>query len=276
MKISGKVIVVTGAASGMGKLASQRYAQAGNKVVGLDMNEVGLKETRESNENISTKLMDITDYSAVEKVIKEIESEVGPIDRLVNCAGIMPLGTLNSQNVNLIHKIMEVNYSGTVNINKAVLPFMLSRGKGEIVNFASIAGHGPSISFGAYNAAKAAVVIWSEVLHHENKHTGIDVVCVCPPPVNTPLLNNAINVPKVLKSSPVVEPEFILDAMEKSLEKRQLFCFPGVTTKIAYVARRWMPNVIWSAIHRVEGKDFSRLETQPQAPGAKAEKKDVA
>ena len=64
-----KSIFVTGAASGMGKLATQRYAEAGNKVVGLDMNEVGLKETSDIHENISTKVMDITDYAAVEKII---------------------------------------------------------------------------------------------------------------------------------------------------------------------------------------------------------------
>ena len=269
MSLSGKIIVVTGAASGMGRLASQRYAKAGHRVVGLDLNEVGLKETSENFDSISTLLMDITDSKAVKKIIESIESEVGPIDRLVNCAGIMPLGTLNSQATDLIHKIMEVNYSGTVNINKAVLPFMVARGHGEIINFASIAAWAPTISFGAYNAAKAAVAIFSEVLHHENLHTGIKVCCVCPPPVNTPLLQNAINVPKILRGAPAVEPPFVLDAMEKSLAKGQVFCFPGFKTSLSFVARRFLPNLLWKVVHKVEGKDFSRLESQPSVPASK-------
>ena len=71
MSNKGHVVVVTGAASGMGRLAAERYAQAGKTVVGLDLNEVGLKETAETNNNISTKAVDITDYNAVEKAIKE-------------------------------------------------------------------------------------------------------------------------------------------------------------------------------------------------------------
>lgn len=276
MSNSGQVIVVTGAASGMGRLSAQRYAQAGNTVVGLDLNELGLKETAASNKNIATKVLDITDYEAVEKAVKAIEADFGAITRLINCAGIMPLGTLNSQAVGLIQKIMEVNYFGTVNINKAVLPFMLERGKGEIVNFASIAGWAPSISFGAYNAAKFAVVAFSEVLHHENKHTGIKVCCVCPPPVNTPLLNNAINRPKVLNMAPVAEPAYIIDCMEKTLAKGQLFCFPSTMNYISYVLRRWIPNLVWKSVHFIEGRDLSKLSSQPAGSKVQKEGKEVA
>jgi short-subunit dehydrogenase len=262
MSFSGDVVVVTGAASGMGRLAAQRYAKAGKKVAGLDLNADGLKETADGLENLKTFQVDITSWDEVENVIEKVESEVGPIDRLVNCAGIMPLGILSSQSVPLIDKIMAVNYGGTVNSNKAVLPFMEERGKGEIINFASIAGWAPTISFGAYNAAKFAVVAWSEVLHHENKHTGIKVTCVCPPPVNTPLLNNAINVPKVLKSAPAYEPAFIIDNMEKAIAKNKMLCFPGFMNKISLFARRWMPGLVWKAVHVVEGKNFGKYLTQ--------------
>lgn len=264
MSFSGEVVVVTGAASGMGRLASQRYAKAGKTVVGLDLNAEGLQETAQGFDNLKTFQVDITSWEDVNNVVNMIENEIGPIDRLVNCAGIMPLGTLSSQSVSLIDKIMQVNYNGTVNSNKAVLPHMEKRGKGEIINFASIAGWGPAISFGAYNAAKFAVVAWSEVLHHENTYSGIKVTCVCPPPVNTPLLRNAINVPKVLKSSPAVEPDFIIDAMEKAIAKNQLHCFPGFRTRLAYIARRLMPNFVWKMVVMIEGRDFPKhLSQQP-------------
>lgn len=264
MSVSDQIIVVTGAASGMGRLASQRYAKAGKTVVGLDLNLDGLKETAKGFDTMHVFSVDITQWKDVESLFARIENEIGPVERLVNCAGIMPLGTLSSQQVGLIDKIMQVNYGGTVNSNKAVLPFMEKRGRGEIINFASIAGWGPAISFGAYNAAKFAVVAWSEVLHHENTYTGIKVTCVCPPPVNTPLLRNAINVPKVLKSAPAVEPDFIIDAMEKAISNNSVFCFPGFKTKFAYFGRRMFPSLFWTMIVKIEGKDFGKyLNKQP-------------
>jgi len=259
---SAQVVVVTGAASGMGRLASQRYAQAGYRVVALDLNDEGLSETAQGLSNIVPFAVDITNYKQLEKIIANVEADIGAIGRLVNCAGIMPLGTLSSQKVDLIDKIMAVNYNGTVNTNKAVLPYMEERGKGEIINFASIAAWSPTIAFGAYNAAKFAVAAFSEVLHHENLHTGIKVICVCPPPVNTPMLRNAINVPKTLKGAPAVEPSFIIDAMEVSIKKNELFCFPGRRTRLTYIARRFMPNLLWKLVHLLEGKDFSKFLSQ--------------
>jgi NAD(P)-dependent dehydrogenase (short-subunit alcohol dehydrogenase family) len=275
MSASGKVMVVTGAASGMGRLAAQRYAQQGNTIIGLDLNAQGLKETAEVSDNIHTHTVDITRYEDVESVINSVEKEHGPVERLVNCAGIMPLGTLHSQDVHLIQKIMDVNYSGTINTNKAVLSYMRERGRGEIVNFASIAGWAPTISFGAYNAAKFAVVAFTEVLYHENKNDGINVCCVCPPPVNTPLLRNAINRPKVLNMAPVAEPEYIIDHMEKTLAKGKLFCFPSFINYLSYIGRRWAPAFVWWAVHLLEGKDLARLSKQPEA-AAKPQEKNVA
>lgn len=255
------IVLITGAGSGMGKLAAERAAKNGEKVVGFDVDAASLLDLQSQHSNIETFVVDITHYDTVEKTIAQILEKNRRIKKVINCAGIMPLGTLDSQHPSLYKSIMDVNYLGTVNINMAVLSHMQDNKQGEIVNFASIAGLTPAISFGAYCAAKFAVVAFSEVLHHENHNLGIKICCVCPPPVNTPLLKGAINRPKTLDLSPAVEPGFVLDAMERSLAKGQWLCLPGWQTKVLYRARRLVPNLLWNAIHWVEGKNFDHLSS---------------
>lgn len=258
-----ELYVITGAGSGMGKLATETAAREGKLVAAIDLNEAALKELESKYDSVHSFTLDITDYTSVEKTINQIVNSIGPITRVVNCAGIMPLGTLSSQDPDLIEKIMHVNYLGTVNVNKAALGHLQNQGFGEIVNFASIAGWSPTLAFGAYNAAKFAVVAFSEVLHHENRHLGLKVCCVCPPPVNTPLFRNAINRPKVLDIAPAVEPEFILNNIEKSLSKGEWLCLPGWKTKAAYLARRFAPSLVWRLTHLLEGKNLDHLSLRP-------------
>jgi short-subunit dehydrogenase len=131
---------------------------------------------------------------------------------------------------------------------------MLERGRGDLINFASIAGWGPTLHFGAYNAAKFAVVAFSEVLYHENRGRGVRVIAVCPPPVATPLLDQATSKPKVLEMGEPISPGHVLDAIERDLERGKPFCFPNTQTKLAQIARRLLPGLVWSWVHRVEGQ----------------------
>lgn len=250
------IVLVTGAASGMGRLAARRYAQQGRMVIGADINEPGLAETVEGFPQIYPYKVDITQFSDVEKLVADIEKEKGAITQVIHCAAIMPLQLLGEQSVDEIHRVMDINYKGTVNINKAILPYFLQRNSGKIVNFASIAGWVPCMYFGAYDASKFAVVAFTEVLHHEHKNTGIQFCCVCPPPVATPMLNNVNYRPQILDHMETVQPEQVLDAMEKSLRKGQLFCYPGKRTWISILMRRLFPALPWI---------FNHLAEKPQA-----------
>jgi NAD(P)-dependent dehydrogenase (short-subunit alcohol dehydrogenase family) len=199
MSFEGQVVFVTGGASGMGRLAAQRMADAGAKVAAVDVNEAGLAETAEGRESIHTWRLDVTDNQAVLATVKEVENRLGPIDRVYNAAAIMPTAPLMEQDTETIVRIMDVDYNGVVHVAKAILPGMFERGRGDLINFASIAGWGPTLHFGAYNAAKFAVVAFSEVLYHENRGKGVRIIAVCPPPVATPLLEQATSKPKVLE-----------------------------------------------------------------------------
>ena len=252
MAFQGRVALVTGAASGMGRLAAQRFARAGAVVAAFDVNEAGLVETARGESGIRALPLDVTDARAVAAAVDRVESELGPIDRVMNAAAIMPTGLLLDQPTELVHRIMEINYGGTVNVCQAALPRMLKRGCGDLVNFASVAGWMPSIHFGAYDASKFAVVAYTEVLYHENRGRGVRFACVCPPPVATPLLEQAKSKPRILDELPPIAPEAVLDAIERDLERGRLMVFPDRNARFAVVMRRFLPGLVWRNVHRIE------------------------
>jgi NAD(P)-dependent dehydrogenase (short-subunit alcohol dehydrogenase family) len=254
MSFEGQVVFITGGGSGMGRLAAQRMADAGAKVAAVDINEAGLAETAGGRPGIHTSRLDVTDNQAVLDTVKDVEDRLGPIDRVYSAAAIMPTALLMDQDTETIVRIMEVDYNGVVHVAKAILPGMLERGRGDLINFASIAGWGPTLHFGAYNAAKFAVVAFSEVLHHENRGKGVRILAVCPPPVATPLLEQATSKPKILEQGKPIPPGVVLDAIERDLAKGKAFCFPNAQTKLAWIMRRFAPGLVWSLVHRVEGR----------------------
>src|SRR5512134_4070262 len=134
------------------------------RVAALDVNEAGLRETRGDHEHIRTYAVDVTDARAVADTVRRVEAELGPIDRVMNAAAIMPTDRILDQDADLVNRIMAINYGGTVNVTMAALPGMVARRRGDFVNFASVAGWMPSLHFGAYNASKFAVVGFTEVL----------------------------------------------------------------------------------------------------------------
>ena len=130
-------------------------------------------------------------------------------------------------------------------------------GQGEFVSYASMAGHWPILYMGAYNAAKHAVAAFTEVLYHETRNSGVRIVCVCPPIVATPLLKQAEDTvwPKLFNSFPALEPQVVLDAIEKALARRnKLWVFPGPMTRLSWVLRRWLPGLLWKVVHWIEKK----------------------
>lgn len=256
MGFHGKVALVTGAGSGMGRLASRQLAEQGKLVAALDVNADGLTETALGHEDsIRTLRVDVTDAGAVEAAVKEAENELGPIDRVYNAAAIMPLGKLAEQELAVIHRVMDINYHGLVNVTRMTLPGMLERGRGDMILFASMAGWVPTLLMGAYNASKFAVVGFSEVLYHENRGKGVRFACVCPPPVATPLLDQgrATSWPKLLDEAPPIEPQTVLEEIESTLERDDFWVFPGRGTRLGWRVRRWLPSLVWRQIHRVEG-----------------------
>ena len=250
------VILITGGGSGMGREAARRFAAEGARVALFDVNAAGMAETAESFDTIHSWTVDMTDFAAVCVAVKDVEAKLGPIERLYNCAAIMPFGKLVEQDNAIIHKQMAINYGGLVNITQAVLPGMLQRGSGDFVSFASMAGIIPMLLTGAYTATKFAVRAFTETLYHENRNSGVRFACVCPPAVATPLLQQGRDTawPKMLETtgSPIA-PKVVIDAVEQCLAKGKFFVYPTRDAKIGAFIRRLFPGLIWKQVHQVEG-----------------------
>jgi NAD(P)-dependent dehydrogenase (short-subunit alcohol dehydrogenase family) len=256
MTNNNQVVLITGGGSGMGREAARRFAAAGAKVALFDVNTAGMAETAESSANIHSWTVDMTDYAAVCAAVQQVESQLGPVERLYNCAAIMPFGKLVEQNNAIIHKQMAINYGGLVNITQAVLPGMLQRHRGDFVSFASMAGIIPMLLTGAYTASKFAVLAFTETLYHENINSGVRFACVCPPAVATPLLQQGRDTvwPKMLDTTgDPISPKEVIDEVEACLAKGKFMVLPTRNAKIGSIMRRWFPGLIWKQVHQVEG-----------------------
>jgi len=214
-----------------------------------------LLETAEHHQNIRIFHTHVTDYASAVDAVNETEQKLGPIKRVYNAAAIMPRGKVIDQDIEVFHRVMDINYKGVVNVSKAVMPRLLERDSGELVNFASLAGWMSILYMAAYNASKFAVVAFTEVLAHEHRMSHVKILCVCPPPVKTPLLDQARDTvwPKVFDQGEAIKPEDVLAAINAAVESGELFVFPGNQTRMAQRLRRWFPNLMWKIAHRVEG-----------------------
>ena len=248
-------ILITGAGSGMGQLAARNLADQGYQIAAIDVNEKGLLETAENHQNIRTFNTDVTDFNAVMEVVEETENKLGPIKLCYNAAAIMPLGKVIDQDIEIFHRVMDINYNGVVNVSKAVLPGFLELNEGELINFASLAGWIPILYMAAYNASKFAVVAFTEVLYHEHRDSNVSVLCVCPPPVKTPLLDQARDTvwPKLFDQGEHIEAQDVLDAIDLAIANQELFVYPGKGSPMAQRLRRWLPNLLWKNVHQAEG-----------------------
>lgn len=173
--LEGKVIVITGAAGGFGKLVAEMTARRGAKVVVADQNAEAAAEVaasiRTEGFDAIHMLADVTDRSQMQAVARAAVEAHGAIDVLVNNAGIMPLAFFadHEQAADAWDRCIDVNFKGVVNGISAVHDQMIEQGRGHIVNVSSIYGNVPVAGSGVYSATKAAVNVLSETLRAESQ-----------------------------------------------------------------------------------------------------------
>jgi NADP-dependent 3-hydroxy acid dehydrogenase YdfG len=168
-----KVIIVTGAASGFGRLISEKCAAGGAKVVGVDVNVEGLNEVfdgiRAAGFEGTTHVADVTDMAQVQAAGRHAVDTYGRIDVIVNNAGVMPLAFFadHERAWEKWHKAIDINIKGVVNGVSAVYDTMIKQGRGQVVNISSIYGNAGTEGSGVYSATKAAVDVLSDSLRVE-------------------------------------------------------------------------------------------------------------
>jgi 2-dehydro-3-deoxy-L-rhamnonate dehydrogenase (NAD+) len=182
-RFSGRVALITGGSSGIGAATARRLLDEGARVASLDVQ-------RAAPDGVLALEGDVSRSAEIEAAVDETQRELGPIDVLVCSAGVpgASLATIDVTDEEW-RRVMGINADGVFFSNRAVIPGMVTRGYGRIVNVASIAGKEGNPMAGAYSASKAAVIGMTKAIGKDLARTGVIVNCVAPAVIETPILD---------------------------------------------------------------------------------------
>lgn len=181
--LSGKTALITGAAAGIGRAAVDLFRGEGATVIATDRMLAGLEDVKDA------RTLDVTDNAAIQR----LADETGPVDVLFNCAGVVPAGTVLDSSDADWQAAFDVNVYAVARTIRAFLPGMLAKGKGSIINVASVAGSMRGLpNRCAYGASKAAVIGLTKAVAADFVTKGIRCNAVCPGTVDSPSLRQRL------------------------------------------------------------------------------------
>jgi 2-hydroxycyclohexanecarboxyl-CoA dehydrogenase len=186
--LENKVVLVTGAGRGMGRSIAERLAEEGARVAVTDVDEKSALETAAGLEGAAGFRLDITDAGEVARRMEEIVAALGPVDALVNNAGWDRAVPFLQTDEDFWDRVIDINLRGPIRLTKAVLPQMVERQQGRIVNISSDAGRVGSTGESVYSACKAGIIGFGKTVAREVARHGITVNAICPGPTDTALL----------------------------------------------------------------------------------------
>jgi NAD(P)-dependent dehydrogenase (short-subunit alcohol dehydrogenase family) len=226
MKIKDKVVVVTGGASGIGRALCLRFASEGARwIVVADSREEGAKQTADEIGGLAIST-DVSIESEVERLVERANEKFGRIDLFCSNAGIAgKAGSIEVANADW-QQIWEVNFMAHVYAARAVLPGMLARGEGYLLNTASAAGLLTSLGAAPYSVTKHAAVAFAEWLSITYGDQGIKVSCLCPQGVNTRMLEESMSVTGKMLKEGAIEPEQVAEAVVRGLAEERFLILP--------------------------------------------------
>ncbi|MFF8599201.1 SDR family oxidoreductase [Streptomyces sp. NPDC015232] len=252
-RFGGQLVLVTGAASGIGRATAFAFAEAGARVVAVDRDAEGAARTAEMSRLIGApeawgETVDVSDEQAMEKLAAKVASEYGVVDVLVNNAGIGLTGSFFETTSEEWQRVLDVNLWGVIHGCRIFGGQMAERGQGgHIVNTASAAAFQPSRALPAYSTSKAAVLMLSECLRAELAEQGIGVSAICPGIVNT-------NITSTARFAGVTD-----EAEEKRRQQK---------VSRLYGMRNYPPEKVADAILRAVLRDEAVVPVTPEARGA--------
>ena len=243
MELQGKVAVVTGGASGIGRALALRFHQEGAKhVVVVDRDETGAKAVAESVAGTGVAL-DVTDEAALRALVEQTEAEQGPIGLFVSNAGYVTIGGLEAP-VEDLQRMWEVHVLAHLYAARAVIPTMAKRGEGYILSTASAAGLLSQFASLHYAVTKHAAVALAEWISITHGHQGIKVSVLCPQAVETRIGENSPDAEKLSQTGTgvaagdgVLQAEDVATTVIEALREERFHVLPHAEVK-EYVARK--------------------------------------
>ncbi|MBR9922917.1 MAG: SDR family oxidoreductase [Bacteroidetes bacterium] len=196
MKVNGKVWVVTGAGSGLGRALALHLLDKGSQVALVDINEAGMEETKgmagDKGSLVSIHPLNVADRDAVSKLPDAVVKFHGHVDGLINNAGIIhPFIPVKDLEYDRIERVMNINFYGALYMCKAFIPLFLERPEAHIVNVSSLGGFMPFPGQTIYGASKAAMKLMTEGLYAELKDTNVYVTVIHPGAMDTNIMSNS-------------------------------------------------------------------------------------
>ncbi|HUU48273.1 MAG TPA: SDR family oxidoreductase [Nitrosopumilaceae archaeon] len=258
MNFKDKVVLITGASSGIGRASAIQFAKRGANIILVARRKEKLDQLEKelSKFNISTLVCecDVSDKSQVKKISEVILEKYGSVDILVNNAGFAIYGSVSDLTIEEIESQMATNYFGMIYCTKIFLPSMIKKKSGHIVNVASVAGSFGLPGIASYCATKFAMLGFSEGLKHELKETGVGVTVVSPIMVRTNFFENSSfeNMPKYSPTS--ISAETVARAILKASNSPRLEIIVPSVVRIAV----WLKSTFPYLINPILGSAFKK------------------
>ena len=188
MRIEGSTALVTGSNRGIGRAIAKALGERGAEVLG-GVREVDADHSVERPANVRPVRVDLSSPDSVEESVRDLGGDASRIDVLVNNAGVFTGGLFDSTDVSKAYELLQVNLAGPIHLTRLLLPGMLGRGSGKLVNNASIIGHAPFPGAVVYAASKTGMHGFTESLRRELEDTGVTVLELITPGVDTDMMD---------------------------------------------------------------------------------------
>ncbi len=199
--LDGKTVVLTGGASGIGRVTALQFAQAGATVYMGDRNEAGGAAVAAEAAALPGKIhflpLDLTDTASIDRFTDAVKEKSDEVDIIASCAGWEKTGPFLSNTPDFWNLVIAINYMGPVRMIHSLLPVMVARSRGKVVMVSSDAGRVGSMGETFYSGAKGAVIAFSKGLAREMARHNIQCNVICPGPTDTPLFHEAMPNPKL-------------------------------------------------------------------------------